>query len=218
MDITIDISAAADESELVRMLAMLRLRSDLAANSKGITEHSVLGFSDSELESLHETLIVHIVSDYFIMRKNGVKDSDIFDRLDIQRHLIGRTKKKNNSTSLSSYIKQRFLIEFPQLTSLDEKVIDMEILYAVYWFTKENRSTQDWEKADSFAKKIISDLHQQYLSLENIPTTTKETFVEESSPRKRSYILAISIILALAISCTAVYLLIYFTDFTFTTP
>jgi len=216
--IKMNIAIAADQAELVRMLAMLRLRSDLAASSRGITEHSVLGFSARELEALPETLIIHIVSDYFIMRKNGVKDDDIFKHLDVQRHLEGHKRTNAHSPSLSAYIKQRLRIEFPQLASLEEKVIDMETLYAVYWFTKASRSPKDWEKADAFGNKVISDIHQRYQESEKEPEENIETPVhEESSPKKQTHTVAISI-LVIAILCATAYWLLYLNGLKFFNP
>jgi len=216
--VKMNIATAADQDELVRMLAMLRLRSDLAASSRGITEHSVLGFSEGELESLPETLIIHIVSDYFIMRKNGVKDNDIFKHLDVQRHLEGHKKTNAHSPSLSAYIKQRLHIEFPQLASLEEKVIDMETLYAVYWFTKASRSTKDWKKADVFANKVISDIHQCYQESKKESEESIETPVqEENIPAKQTHTVAISILVIAILSATT-YWLLYLNGLKFFNP
>lgn len=168
-----------------------------------------LGFSEGELESLPETLIIHIVSDYFIMRKNGVKDDDIFKHLDVQRHMEGHKKTNAASPSLSTYIKQRLRIEFPQLASLEEKVIDMEVLYAVYWFTKASRSAKDWKKADVFGNKVISDIHQRYHESKKEP--------EESSPTKQTHTVAISI-LVIAILCATAYWLLYLNGLKFFNP
>ncbi len=208
-----NIATAVDENELVRMLAMLRLQSDISASSRGITEYSVLGFSGEELKSLPETLIIHIVGDYFVMRKNGVKDNDIFKHLDVQRHLEGHKRSNAASPNLNAYIKQRLRIEFPQLASLEEKVIDMEVLYAVYWFTKASRSIKDWEKADAFGNKVISDIHQRYQEGEK----EGEKEPEKSSPAKQTPTIAISI-LVIAILCATVYWLLYLNGLKFFNP
>jgi len=209
--VKMDISTAENQNELIRMLAMLRLRSDIAASSKGITEHSVLDFSDEKLASLPERLILHIVSDYFIMRENGVKDKDIFYRLDIQRHLEGHAKSYTRSKTLNAYIKQRIHIEFPQLSSLEDKVIEMEILYTIYWFTKSRRSSHDWEKADSFANRVISSIHQKHeKELEKQYEKPIEAF-EVSSKKHTLLIVVFLIVVALGV---VAYWLFYHGGFT----
>lgn len=158
--INMNIAAAKNMDELVRMLAMLRLRTDQQAGAKGITDNSVVNFSNEELQALPEHLIVHIVDDYSTMKQNGVKDEQIFKSLDMQRSLQGHKSVTVNGKNLSHYIKQRVRIEFPQISAIDDKIIDMDILYSHYWFTKERRSRQEWQKANTFAAKVIQDIQQ----------------------------------------------------------
>jgi len=215
--INMDISSAKNKEELVRMLAMLRLRSDMEASSKGITDHSVIGFSDDELEALPESLISHIIDDYLVMKNNGVKDEKIFKSLDVQRTLLGHKGVSSESKNLTHYIKQRIGTEFPQISSLEEKIIDMGILYTLYWFTKESRKQEDWKKADLFATKVINDIQQKHLKTQEPAEArpTQETAVKnekhpESEPpaveTKKPHSLTAWLVIIAVVCATAYWL------------
>ncbi len=212
--INMNISRAKNREELVRMLAMLRLRSDLEASAKGISEHAVLNFSADELEALPESLISHIIDDYLIMKNNGVKDEQIFKSLDMQRTIEGNENVSIPSNNLTHYIKQRLRIDFPRISSLDEKIIEMETLYTLYWFTKETRSKADWQKADAFAAKVIRNIQQQHIKAaeqaeaaashgvaaaqEAPPQPTAETVEHKKSYRLLIWLAILAVIIAAA--------------------
>jgi len=198
------VSQVTGEKELTRMLAKLRLRSDLEANAKGVTEDIVDGFSDAEVSALPESTIVHIVDAYFILEKKGVPDQEIFKKIDLQRSLIGENTTVPAGTNLSQYIKWRLKVEFPQITSLEEMIVDMEILYAIKWFSRASKGARDWANADAFAAKAISATREKH---QNTQTEIKETLVKPSSGKWKYFIGGLVMAIAVgAVVCWAFFM------------
>ncbi len=200
------VSQVTGEKELTRMLAKLRLRSDLEANAKGVTEDIVDGFSDAEVSALPESTIVHIVDAYFILEKKGVPDEEIFKKIDLQRSLIGENTTVPADINLSQYIKWRLKVEFPQITSLEEMIVDMEILYAVKWFSRTSKRTRDWADADAFAAKAVSATREKHQNAQ-VMIEAKETLVKASSGKWKYLIAGLVIVLAVgAVVCWAFFM------------
>ncbi len=187
----LDISRVMDARELTCMLAKLRLRSDLEANSKGITEDVVDGFSDAQVSALPESTIVHIVDAYFILKKKGVSDQDIFKRIDMQRSLLGQDTTVPAGVDLGGYIKWRLKAEFPAVASLEDMIVDMEILYATKWFSRSAKSKQEWSDADAFAAKAISTMRGKYLDTQSISTSGQEASTSPSAGKWKWFVLAL---------------------------
>jgi hypothetical protein len=216
--VKMDISTARDSNELIRMLAILRLRSDVKASSRGITEHSVLGFSEGDVNTLPETLIVHIIDDYNILRNNGVKESDIFERLDRQRIIQGHKSSTIKPSTLSEYVRQRLRIEFPHMASLEDKVIDIETIYATYWFSKASRSVEDWKKVDAFANKVIAHLHKNDEDHKKQTQDITETSLNKDKQKKKTPIATIMGAIILVIIPIIAYWLFYMDGLKFFNP
>ena len=175
----LDVSQVTGKEELVRMLAKLRLRSDLEAGLKGMTEDMVDDFPPEKLAALPESAIVHITDAFHILKKKGVPDQEIFRRIDMQRSLFGAVAALPADISLPKYIKRRLKAEFPQLTSLEEKIVDMEILYTVKWFSRTSTSRDNWQDVDDFAARAIATTRGKYLDTQAV--TRAE--VEEATTR-----------------------------------
>ncbi|MFQ5582425.1 MAG: hypothetical protein ACE5F3_07380, partial [Mariprofundaceae bacterium] len=184
--------------ELVRMLAKLRLRSDIEAGSKGVTEDVVDGFSQEELAALPESAIVHIADAYFILKKKDVPDQEIFNRIDMQRSLFGSDAALSADINLGKYIKRRLKAEFPQLTSLEEKIVDMEILYAVKWFSRTSTSREDWKDVDDFAAKAIATTRGKYLDTQAMARAEIEEAIARPSGGKWKWLVIGLIVVAIA--------------------
>lgn len=196
----IDVSQVTGKKELVRMLAKLRLRSDLEAGSKGVTEDVVDGFSREELSALPESVIVHIADAYSILKKKGVPNQEIFKRIDMQRSLFTSAVALPADMNLGKYIKWRLKAEFPQVVSLEEKILDMEVLYAVKWFSKTSTSRVDWQDVDDFAAKAIATTRGKYLDTQAMAEV--EEAIARPSGGKWKW-LAIGIIIVAVAGATA---------------
>lgn len=158
--VQVQIAKAKDTNELIRMLAILRLQTDLEASAKGINEHVVLNLGDNELEALPESLIVQLIADYSTMKKNGANVESIIKSLEMQRTLQGHQAVNRNCATIQEYIKTRLHTEFPQHVNLHDKIIEMHTLYALYWFNKESKTAADWQKANEFAAKVIAAMQK----------------------------------------------------------
>lgn len=191
----IDISQVTGKPELVRMLAKLRLRSDPAAHAKGITEDVVDGFSEAEVNALPESAIVHIADAYFILEKKGLPDDEIFRRIDLQRSLLKESAAVPADMNLSRYIKWRLNTEFPHLASLEEMIVDMEILYVVKWFSRGSKR-QQWADADAFAAKAISTMRGKYQESQAMPVF--EEPVAEVAKSRRKWPVVVLLLAAVA--------------------
>ncbi|MDX8404451.1 MAG: hypothetical protein R8K54_08610 [Mariprofundaceae bacterium] len=189
----LDVSQVTGKKELVRMLAKLRLRSDLEANSKGITEDIFDDFSDAEISALPESTIVHIADAYFILNKKGMPDQEIFKRIDMQRSLLGQGTSVPADMNLSKYIKWRLKYEFPQVASLEEMIVDMEILYAVKWFSRKSKSNQGWADADAFAARAISTMRGKHLDTQSMPEV-EELIAKPSGVKWKWFIAGLMIV------------------------
>jgi len=191
----IDVSQVTGKKELVRMLAKLRLRSDLEAGSKGVTEDIVDGFSQEELSALPESVIVHIADAYSILKKKGVLNQEIFKRIDMQRSLFTSAVALPADMNLGKYIKWRLKAEFPQVVSLEEKIVDMEVLYAMKWFSRTSTSRADWQDVDDFAAKAIATTRGKYLDTQAMAKAEVEEAIVRPSGGKWRW-LATGIIIA----------------------
>ncbi|MDX8388232.1 MAG: hypothetical protein R8M46_06845 [Ghiorsea sp.] len=188
----IDVSKAANKEELVPLLVKLRLRSDFEANAKGITEDIVQGFSDDEVAALPESAIVHITDAYFIMSRRGVSDHDIFEKIEMQRSLLGRDVDIPQGITLTKYIKLHLKKEFPHIATLNDKIVNMEILYVATWFSQTTKKKLSWAEANAYASKVFSSLQAEYVNSQTVPedrvievvTGIDETVIESSSVRQ----------------------------------
>jgi len=200
----LDISQVTGTQELVRMLAKLRLRSDLEATAKGITEDVVDGFSDVEIKALPESTIVHIADAYFILSKKGLPDQEIFNRIDMQRSLLRDVAALPADTNLSRYIKWRLKAEFPHL-ALEEMIVDMQILYVVKWFSRGSTTNQSWADADAFAAKAISTMRGKYQETGAMPAVEEAAVTKPAAGGKWKWA-AISLIVVAAAGTAAYWL------------
>ena len=175
----LDIAQASSKEELSRLLVKLRLRSDFKANAKGITESIVDGFSVDEIEALPESTLVHIADSYFIMSRKGVSDQDIFNKIELQRSLLGEDKPVPENMNLSKYIKLRFKSDFPQMALVDEMVINVEILYAVTWFSRDLKSKYTWESANTYASKVFAVMKKRFEDSQAVPVVSEPASEKE---------------------------------------
>jgi hypothetical protein len=185
----LDISQVMGKNELVRMLAKLRLRSDPEASSKGVTEDVVDGFSEAELSTLPESTIVHIADAYFVLKKKDVPDQEIFRKIDMQRSLFGQDSAIPADMNLNRYIKYRLKAEFPQLQSLEDMIVDMEILYATKWFSRKSTDKQEWQDVDAFAAKAVSTIRGKHLDTQAMAKAEVEAGIAKPSGGKWKWLI-----------------------------
>ncbi|OIQ00672.1 MAG: hypothetical protein AUK35_02145 [Zetaproteobacteria bacterium CG2_30_46_52] len=172
----IEISQAGDKQALICLLAKLRMRCDLQAQAKGLTEDTVDSLSEKAIDALPESTLVHITDAYFIMHKLGVSDAEIFKKIDLQRSILGQDFSAPEGLNLSTYIKWRLKAEFPQMTMLEALVVNMEIFYAIQWFSQLNNMKTDWAKADTYAASVLKTMQDKF---EAIKATSKVVETDE---------------------------------------
>lgn len=198
-DELIDVSCAQTKEELIRALAKLRLQSDVQAARAGVSDKLVDSFSIEELASLPESTIVNITDAYFILKKQKVSDSEIFKRIEMQRSLLGDSIVLPGNLNAKKYIKYRLKMEHPQIESLEDMIVEMEIRYAVHWFSTRSTGVTDWKDADAFARQAITTIRGKYLATEErleVGDATAQAQEEEPRSHVKGVLIGI-IVLAL---------------------
>jgi hypothetical protein len=87
------------------------VKDDPMAIEMGVDEDFLSSLSDSEILSFPEATIVSIVEMWSILHKQGIKDSDIFSRIENHRTQVFPRCQMPTTLNLTNYIKCRLDIE-----------------------------------------------------------------------------------------------------------
>jgi hypothetical protein len=170
---TPDIAKVANRDELIRLLAKLRLRGDPEASQSGINEQLIDQLSGEKLSALPESTIVNIVETYYILKHKDMADAEIFQRIDMQRSLFAPPVSCPAGLGLRSYIDFRLKVEHAPLGRLDDAMVQMAILYAVKWFSAEEKAVVDWSDVEAFASRAAAGTREKYIEATSQQEITK---------------------------------------------
>ncbi|MFZ3137346.1 MAG: hypothetical protein WA126_08155 [Thermodesulfovibrionales bacterium] len=114
------------KNDLIRSLAKQRVRDDPMANAMGFNEHMIDSLGMIQLAGLPESTIVAIVETYAVLKKKGVSDQEIFQRIEAHRSSVvsGEMPKPLH---LDSYILYRIRLEHSHGFPISEDYINEAI-------------------------------------------------------------------------------------------
>lgn len=110
------------KSELIRNLAKQRVRDDPMAAAMEFDERMVDTLGTMQLAGLPESTIVTIVETYATLKKHGVSDGEIIQRIEAHRSSIG-SGELPRPLNLDSYIQYRLELEHSHGAPISEEFV-----------------------------------------------------------------------------------------------
>jgi hypothetical protein len=122
----------SDKIGLIKNLAKKRVQNDPIASMLG----DIDSLSETMLMGLPEATIVTIVETWAILRKQGLRDKEILQRIEAHRASFGGYGDLPDPLTLQSYIKYRLDLEHGHGAPISEKFMDYAIEAAKKMFSK----------------------------------------------------------------------------------
>ena len=124
--------ANSDKIELIKNLVIKRVQNDPIASMLG----DIDSLSETMLMGLPEATIVTIVETWAMLKKQGVSEEEILQRIEAHRASFGDYGDLPKPLTLPSYIKYRLDLEHGHGATISEKFIDYAIEAAKQMFSK----------------------------------------------------------------------------------
>lgn len=120
-------TGSTDKNALIKELILFRLRGDLVAKSMGFNERTVDSLSELQLAGVPEATIVTIVETWALLCKAGVRDAEIFSRIEEHRSRMFPRGEMPIPLNLTTYIKYRLKLEHSRGAPMQERFIESAI-------------------------------------------------------------------------------------------
>ena len=114
-----------DKNALIRNLIRLRIKNDAMAAAMGFREETVDSLSTFLLAGLPEGTLVAIVETWSILHKRGMKDDEIFSRIEGHRSKMFPRGQMPTPLNLHKYIKYRIELEHSEGAPISDEFIDI---------------------------------------------------------------------------------------------
>jgi len=110
------------ENDLIRNLAKQRVRDDPMTGAFGFDENMVDSLGMMQLAGLPESTIVTIVKTYAMLKKHGLPDTEIFERIEAHRSAVS-SGEMPDPPNLKSYIQYRLELEHSHGAPISEEFV-----------------------------------------------------------------------------------------------
>jgi hypothetical protein len=116
-----------NKNALIKDLVRLRIRHDPMAAQMGFDESMVDSLSGLQLVGLPEATIATIVETWSILRKRGMSDAEIFQRIDNHRSKAFPCAEIPSAITLTDYVQYRVCLEHSHGAPIDSLFVDAAV-------------------------------------------------------------------------------------------